>query len=88
MRNAAALVSALALFGLLAVAAPAPKEPAKKESPVVGAWIECRELGGDLTIIFTADGKLVFDVGQSPVEGGSYKVHDGGPCPMPCPYGW
>ena len=77
MRSAVALGSALSLFGLLAVAAPVPKEALKKESPVVGVWIENRELpGGDLTITFTADGKLKFDDGRSPVQEGSYKVND------------
>jgi uncharacterized protein (TIGR03067 family) len=76
MRKAAALASALCLFGLLAVAAPAPKKLANKKSPVLGVWIEARDRGGELAITFTADGKLKFDDGRSPVEEGYYKVND------------
>jgi uncharacterized protein (TIGR03067 family) len=76
MRNAVALASALSLFGLLAAAAPVLKEAPKKESPVVGVWIESRELDGDLTITFTPDGKLIFDDGRSPAQEGSYRVND------------
>jgi len=76
MRHAVMPGMVLLLVGLHAGAAPAPKEPAKKESPVIGAWIESRAMGGDLTITFTADGKLLFDDGQSPAEEGSYKVND------------
>jgi RNA polymerase sigma factor (sigma-70 family) len=54
----------------------AAREPARKESPVVGAWIEQREIGGDLLITFTPEGKLRFEDGQSTVEEGSYKVND------------
>src|SRR5262245_44306537 len=75
MRSAVAL-AALSLFGLLVAANDVPKEPPKKESPVIGVWIESRAFGGDLKITFTADGKLKFDDGRSPVEEGSYKVND------------
>jgi uncharacterized protein (TIGR03067 family) len=65
-------------MGFSALAAPLPKEPAKKEkeSPLVGAWVESGERGSDLTITFTADGKLKFDDGKSAVEEGRYKVDD------------
>src|SRR5262245_15586783 len=76
MRKAVTLGLAFFLFSLCAVTASAPLGPATEESPVVGVWIESRELGGDLTITFTADGKLKFDDGRSPVEEGSYKVND------------
>ena len=76
MRTAAALGMALSLFVPLATAAPALKEPPKKESPVVGVWIESRESGGDLTITFTPDGKLTFNDGRSPAQQGSYTVND------------
>jgi uncharacterized protein (TIGR03067 family) len=46
------------------------------KAALVGDWIERRELAGDLTITFTADGKLKFDDGQPPVEEGSYKLND------------
>jgi uncharacterized protein (TIGR03067 family) len=81
MKNAIALAPALSLFGLFAAAAPAPREPAKKDSPVVGVWVESRGELGDLTITFTADGKLKFDDGKSPAEWGAYKVNDKGDPP-------
>jgi uncharacterized protein (TIGR03067 family) len=53
----------------------------KRGPSPVGAWVTQRETGApaagvDLTITFTADGKLKFDTGKGQVEHGSYKVDD------------
>ena len=76
MRKVTTIGLALSLFGLWAGTTIAQKEPAKQASPVVGAWIESRDLGDDLTITFMADGRLAFDDRKTPVEWGSYKVND------------
>jgi RNA polymerase sigma factor (sigma-70 family) len=62
--------------------APAPNDPPKKESPVVGTWEILPDAGspttgaGGVAVTFTPEGKLLYQPGKGPAQEGSYKVDD------------
>jgi uncharacterized protein (TIGR03067 family) len=72
------LVAALNLWS-----APGANEPPKKEkeSPVVGTWEIVPEkdsptTGERVTVTFTPEGKLIYQLGKGPAQEGSYRVDD------------
>ena len=78
-------MNAVVLFSVaLAVAAPGDKEAPKKETPtLVGEWDGEKAVKGGkerpvpeggVTVIFKADGKVIFKEGNKPEEEGSYKA--------------